>query len=89
MSSRDRMGPVEYFDFVWVCLDCVLKCMAKSVGERKLAIVSKTIENIAYFNPKFRVHCSDWMVEEQEIMHGEPCEDVDCCKCGIPQPGNQ
>ena len=90
MQWQYRQLPNNYFDVIWASPPCTEYSRAKTTGIRKLdeanAIVRRTLDIIAYFNP------STWILENpqsgllknQVFMVGLPYVDVDYCKYGMP-----
>lgn len=82
--------PPHSFDFIWASPPCTEYSVAKTVGVRKLeeanAVVQRTLEILAYFDPP----C--WMLENpqtgllkhQPFMLNLPYDDLDYCKYGMP-----
>ena len=90
MDWKYKELPRKSFDVIWASPPCTEYSLAKTTGVRKIdeanAIVKRTLEIIAYFNP------TTWILEspqtgllkKQVFMVGLPYVDVDYCKYGMP-----
>ena len=84
-----KQYPVGYFDFIHASPPCTEYSRAKTVGVRKIdeanTIVSKTIEIIDYFKPRYWVieNPQTGLLKNQWFIQELPYYDVDYCKYGF------
>ena len=90
MDWKYKELPSKSFHVIWASPPCTEYSLAKTTGVRKIdeanAIVKRTLEIIAYFNPTTWVleNPQTGLLKKQVFMVGLPYVDVDYCKYGMP-----
>ena len=85
-----RQYAPDSFDFIWASPPCTEYSRAKTTGIRRVGdanrIVEKTLEILAYFEPKVWVleNPQTGLLKDQVFMANLPFVDVDYCKYGMP-----
>jgi site-specific DNA-cytosine methylase len=82
--------PEGMFDVIWASPPCTEYSRAKTTAPRNIeganAIVTRTLEIIAYFKPKYFIieNPQTGLLKDQRFMSGIGFRDVDYCKYGMP-----